>query len=80
MFFILPSFVLSGVMLPYELMPPPVREIGGVPAALVPDRTARDLHARRRAWRRCSLPFVALFAIFAVLLAAIRWRMKPRLA
>src|SRR5262249_54862038 len=29
-FFILPSFVLSGVMLPYELMPPPLRLLGDV--------------------------------------------------
>ena len=29
-FFIMPSFVLSGSMLPYELMPHGVRELGGL--------------------------------------------------
>ena len=29
-FFILPSFVLSGVMMPYQLMPDGVRQIGGL--------------------------------------------------
>ena len=79
-FFILPSFVLSGVMMPYQLMPPGVREIGASsPAALVPDRAAADLVARRRA-SPTAVPCLALLAIFAVLLALIRWRMKPRLA
>ena len=46
-FFIMPSFVLSGVMLPYQLMPDGVRQVGGAAAAaLVPDRPAPR---RRRA-------------------------------
>ena len=64
-FFILPSFVLSGAMFPYQLMPPGVREVGFLlPLALVPDRPAPHHRARRRprrgrgaaagAVRRCS--------------------------
>ena len=79
-FFILPSYVLSGVMYPYELMPPVVRVAGGV----IPLRWYQI--ALRRLWSRGAglpevvLPCVALLAIFAVLMTVIRWRLKPRLA
>jgi ABC-2 type transport system permease protein len=79
-FFILPSFVLSGVMYPYELMPPAVRVLGDV----LPLRWYQI--ALRRLWSRGAgltdvlLPCLALLVIFGVLMAAIRWRLKPRLA
>jgi ABC-2 type transport system permease protein len=79
-FFILPSYVLSGVMYPYELMPPAVRVVG----AVIPLRWYQI--ALRRLWSRGAgvaevvIPCVALLAIFAVLMTVIRWRLKPRLA
>jgi ABC-2 type transport system permease protein len=79
-FFILPSYVLSGVMYPYELMPPAVRFAGGV----IPLRWYQI--ALRRLWSRGAglaevvIPCVALMAIFTVLMTLIRWRLKPRLA
>ena len=54
-FFILPSFVLSGVMLPYQLMPHGVREIGALfPLRWYQIALRRDHRARRRARRRRS--------------------------
>jgi len=78
-FFILPSFVLSGVMLPYQLMPDGVRQIG----ALLPLRWFQ-IGLRRVVSRGGGLedilgPLLALSAIFTVLLLLIRWRLKPRL-
>jgi ABC-2 type transport system permease protein len=79
-FFILPSYVLSGVMYPYELMPPAVRFAGVV----IPLRWYQI--ALRRLWSRGAglpevlLPCMALLLIFTVLMTLIRWRLKPRLA
>jgi drug efflux transport system permease protein len=78
-FFILPSFVLSGVMYPHQLMPRGVRELGG----LFPLRWYQ-IALRRIIERGAGLgdvlgPGLALAILFSVLLAAIRWRMKPRL-
>jgi ABC-2 type transport system permease protein len=78
-FFILPSMVLSGIMLPYEFMPHPVREIG----ALLPLRwygiASRRVVARGAGLGEVLVPMAVLFLIFAVLLTIVRWRMKPRL-
>jgi ABC-2 type transport system permease protein len=78
-FFILPSMVLSGIMLPYEFMPHPVREIG----ALLPLRwygiASRRVVARGAGLGEVLVPMAVLFFIFAVLLTIVRWRMKPRL-
>jgi ABC-2 type transport system permease protein len=78
-FFILPSFVLSGVMLPYQLMPGGVREVG----ALLPLRWyqigLRRVVSRGGGLDEVWVPMLALCAIFAVLLLLIRWRIKPRL-
>jgi ABC-2 type transport system permease protein len=78
-FVILPSFVLSGVMFPYQLMPDGVREIG----AILPLRWYQ-IGLRRLVLRGADLgdvlvPLLALTLLFGVLLALIRWRMKPRL-
>ncbi|MBI3767117.1 MAG: ABC transporter permease [Deltaproteobacteria bacterium] len=78
-FFIMPSFVLSGVTLPYQLMPNGVRQIGG----LLPLRWYQ-IALRRVAERGAGLadvwvPMAVLSAMFVVMLTAIAWRMKPRL-
>jgi ABC-2 type transport system permease protein len=79
LFFILPSFVLSGVMLPYQLMPDGVRQIG----AVLPLRWYQ-IGLRRVVSRGAGLedvlgPMLALSLLFAGLLLLIRWRLKPRL-
>ncbi|MGH7895483.1 MAG: ABC transporter permease, partial [Candidatus Binatia bacterium] len=78
-FFIMPSFVLSGIMLPYALMPHPIREIGG----LLPLRwfqiASRQLAARGGGFVDVLEPIAVLVLMFAVLLGLARWRMKPRL-
>jgi ABC-2 type transport system permease protein len=79
-FFIMPSYVISGVMYPYELMPPAVRVAGYV----IPLRWYQI--ALRRLWSRGAgiaeviIPCIALLAIFTFLMTVIRWRLKPRLA
>jgi ABC-2 type transport system permease protein len=79
-FFILPSFVLSGSMFPYQLMPPGVREVG----YLLPLRwyqiALRRVIERGAGLADIAVPMAALFGLFTVLLLLIRWRMKPRLA
>jgi ABC-2 type transport system permease protein len=79
-FFLLPSFVLSGVMFPYQLMPDGVRQVG----ALLPLRWyqigLRRLVARGGGLEDVLLPLFALTLFFAVMLGLIRWRLKPRLA
>ncbi len=78
-FFIMPSFVLSGVMFPYELMPPAVRLLGSVLPLRWYQIALRRLVSRGADLGDVVGPCLALLAIFAVLLAAIRWRLKPRL-
>lgn len=78
-FIILPSFVLSGVMFPYQLMPDGVRQIG----AILPLRWYQ-IGLRRLVLRGADLgdvwlPLLALATLFAILLVLIRWRMSPRL-
>jgi ABC-2 type transport system permease protein len=78
-FVILPSFVLSGVMFPHQLMPDGVRQIG----AILPLRWYQ-IGLRRLVLRGADLsdvlvPLAALTLLFAILLALVRWRMKPRL-
>ena len=77
--FILPSFVLSGVLFPYQLMPRGVRELG----ALFPLRwyqiALRRIVERGAGLAEVAVPAAALALLFAVLLLVIRWRMKPRL-
>jgi ABC-2 type transport system permease protein len=79
-FFILPSMVLSGVMLPYQLMPDGVRQVG----ALLPLRwyqiALRRITLRGAGLDEVVIPLLALSLGFLVVLLAIRWRLKPRLA
>lgn len=78
-FFIMPSFVLSGVMFPYQFMPHGVREIG----ALLPLRwyqiALRRIIDRGGGLGDVLVPFAALTFLFVALVAVARWRMKPRL-
>jgi ABC-2 type transport system permease protein len=78
-FFIMPSFVLSGVMFPYQLMPHGVREVGGVLPLRWYQISLRRVIERGAGLGDVVVPFVALSVIFGLLLAVLRWRMKPRL-
>jgi len=78
-FVILPSFVLSGVMFPYQLMPSGVRELGAILPLRWYQIGLRRLVLRGGDFGDVWVPFGALCVIFAVLLALVRWRMKPRL-
>lgn len=78
-FFIMPSMVLSGVILPYQFMPPGIRDVGGI----FPLRWYQ-IALRRIIERGANLadvvgPMVILLGLFGILLLVIRWRMKPRL-
>ncbi|HJQ84586.1 MAG TPA: ABC transporter permease [Candidatus Binatia bacterium] len=78
-FFIMPSFVLSGVMFPYQLMPRGVRELG----ALFPLRwyqiALRRITERGAGFTEVVYPVLALTLLFAILLVVIRARMSARL-
>ncbi|TMB12533.1 MAG: ABC transporter permease [Deltaproteobacteria bacterium] len=78
-FFILPSFVLSGVIYPYQFMPRGVREIGGLFPLRWYQIALRRIIERGAGLVDVAGPMLALTLLFAVLLLAIRWRMKPRL-
>ncbi len=78
-FFVLPSFVLSGTMFPYQLMPHGVREIG----AMLPLRwyqiALRRIISRGAGLADIAVPMIVLLALFAVMIGAARWRTRPRL-
>jgi len=78
-FFIMPSFVLSGVMYPYQFMPHGVREIGAVFPLRWYQIAARRIIERGAGLAEVVGPMLALAGLFAVILAGVRWRMKPRL-
>jgi ABC-2 type transport system permease protein len=78
-FFILPSFVLSGVLFPYQLMPPGVREIGGLFPLRWYQIALRRIVARGGGLGDVAFPAMALVGLFALMLTLIRWRMRPRL-
>lgn len=78
-FAIMPSFVLSGVMMSYQLMPDGPRWFG----ALTPLRWyqvgARRIIARGGGLGDIAAPLLAVTVMFAVFLTLIRLRTKPRL-
>jgi len=78
-FFTLPSFVLSGSMLPYQLMPHGVREFGAIFPLRWYQISLRRIMERGAGLTEVAIPLLALFAIFTALLIAVRLRMKPRL-
>ncbi|HYC00503.1 MAG TPA: ABC transporter permease [Candidatus Limnocylindrales bacterium] len=79
-FFIMPSFVLSGAMMPHQLMPDVPRHIG----ALMPLRWyqigIRRIITRGGGLDDVVVPFLALSGFFALMLVFIRLRSRPRLA
>jgi len=78
-FFIMPSFVLSGVMYPYQFMPHGVREIGAVFPLRWYQIASRRIIERGAGLGEVVVPMLALTVLFAMVLAGVRWRMKPRL-
>jgi ABC-type multidrug transport system permease subunit len=78
-FFIMPSFVLSGVMMPYQFMPSGIREVGSVFPLRWYQIALRRIIERGGGFAATFVPMLAMLTIFAALLALIRWRMKPRL-
>jgi ABC-2 type transport system permease protein len=78
-FFLMPSFVLSGSLLPYELMPHGVREFGGLLPLRWYQIIARRVIDRGAGLTQILVPIGVLLSIFAVMMLAIRARMKPRL-
>lgn len=78
-FFIMPSFVLSGVTLPYQLMPDGVRQIGGLLPLRWYQIALRRVVERGAGLAEVWVPTAVLSLMFAVMLAAVAWRMKPRL-
>ena len=78
-FFLMPSFVLSGSLLPYELMPHGVREFGGLLPLRWYQIIARRVIDRGAGLAQILVPMGVLLAMFGAMLLAIRWRMKPRL-
>jgi hypothetical protein len=66
-------------MFPYQLMPHGVRELGAIFPLRWYQVALRRVIERGAGVTDILIPAVALTVIFAVLLAAIRWRMSPRL-
>ncbi len=79
-FFIMPSMILSGLMLPYQFMPHPIREIGMVLPLRWYTIASRRIVARGGGLLDVVWPTLVLVLLFAVLLTMIRWRIKPRLS
>jgi ABC-2 type transport system permease protein len=78
-FFIMPSFVLSGVMYPYQLMPRGVRDLGGLFPLRWYQIALRRVIERGAGFPEIIVPALALTTLFVLLLLAIRGRMNPRL-
>jgi len=78
-FFIMPSFVLSGVMYPYQFMPRGVRDLGGLFPLRWYQIALRRIVERGGGFAEVLGPALALGGLFALLLVLIRWRMRPRL-
>ncbi len=79
-FSILPSMVLSGVLFPYQLMPPGVREVGAIFPLRWYQIGLRRLVSRGGDLTDVVVPILALSLIFGVLLVLIARRLRPRLA
>jgi hypothetical protein len=66
-------------MLPYQLMPDGARELGFLFPLRWYQMALRRIISRGGGLADIAGPGLALLVQFGVLLAAIRWRMKPRL-
>jgi len=78
-FFILPSFVLSGTMFPYQLMPDGVRHLGGIFPLRWYQIAVRRIFSRGGELGDVLGPVLVLSGIFLLFLVLIQRRMKPRL-
>jgi ABC-2 type transport system permease protein len=78
-FFIMPSFVLSGVMTPYQLMPEFVRGVGGILPLRWYQIASRRIIERGGGLADVVVPTLVLSLMFAVILGLLKWRIKPRL-
>lgn len=78
-FAIMPSFVLSGVMMPYELMPHGPRLIGAIAPLRWFQIGSRRILAKGGGLEDVLVPMLVLTLMFAGLLALIRVRTRPRL-
>jgi len=78
-FAIMPSFVLSGVMMPYELMPDGPRWIGAMAPLRWYQIGLRRIVARGGGFEDVLVPMLVVTVMFAGLLAMIRARTRPRL-
>ena len=78
-FFIMPSFVLSGSMFPYQFMPHGVRELGGIFPLRWYQIALRRIIERGAGLGDVLVPAAMMMGLFVFLLALVRWRMKPRL-
>jgi ABC-2 type transport system permease protein len=78
-FAIMPSFVLSGVMMPYELMPDVPRWIGAAAPLRWYQIGVRRIYARGGGFDDVFVPMLVVSGMFLGLLALIRYRTKARL-
>jgi ABC-2 type transport system permease protein len=78
-FFIMPSFILGGLIFPYQLMPPVSRAVGGLFPLRWYQIAMRRIFTRGGGLEDVLVPMAALCVIFVALLGAIRLRLKPRL-
>jgi ABC-2 type transport system permease protein len=78
-FFIMPSFVLSGVMTPYQLMPDAVRHLGGILPLRWYQIASRRIIERGAGIADVAVPTLVLCLMFAAILLLLKWRLKPRL-
>lgn len=79
-FFIMPSFVLSGVMMPYQLMADGPRQVGAITPLRWYQIGERRIATRGGGFEDVLLPAFALTAIFVAMLLIVKLRSKPRLA
>jgi ABC-2 type transport system permease protein len=78
-FAIMPSFVLSGVMMPYQLMPTGPRWVGAIAPLRWYQIGLRRIVARGGGLEDVLVPMLAVSVMFAAFLALIRLRTRPRL-
>jgi ABC-2 type transport system permease protein len=78
-FAIMPSFVLSGVMMPYELMPDVPRWIGAIAPLRWYQMGVRRIYARGGGFDEVLWPMLVVTLMFLGLLVLIRLRTRPRL-
>jgi ABC-2 type transport system permease protein len=66
-------------MFPYQFMPHGIREVGGIFPMRWYQIALRRIIERGAGVTEVLVPMAVLVGLFVVLLALIRWRIKPRL-